>query len=321
MSHINPNAGVKAAEIFYPLEFMDCKGIMELTHIEIKQDMPGFNGFLGAWLCRGPVTLLVDVGPANTAGRLVETLDSMGIDRVDFILITHIHIDHAGAVSDLAEHYPMARVIAHEKGIKFLRDPTKLWAGSLKVLGATAEAYGPPKPVKEEKLIPHTQGNIPGLTIIETPGHAAHHLSFTYQDHLFSGEAGGNYFRVGDNEYLRPATPPRFFLEVFLRSVDRLLGLKNQTICYAHFGMAPDSHRLLKRFREQLIRWKKIISEQIRANNGRLVDRCMAALLEQDPELVAFEQMDPDVQNREKIFLTNSINGFIEFLREGADGG
>ncbi len=289
---------------------------MDIKLIEIKQDMPGFNGFLGSWVCRDQINFLVDVGPANTAGRLIDSLASMGLERVDFILLTHIHIDHAGALADLLARYPMAKVICHEKGIKFLVDPSKLWAGSLSVLGETAKGYGPPTPVEEKNLVPHTQSSVPDLTVIETPGHAPHHLSFSYKNSLFAGEAGGNYFLVDNAEYLRPATPPRFFFQVFLNSLDSLLALENQTIYYAHFGAAEGSHRLLNKFRDQLFRWKEIVFDQFQKGDKGLVGRCMDALLENDPDLKAFNEMDPDLQKREKIFLTNSINGFIGFFQE-----
>jgi len=290
---------------------------MDIRLIEIEQDMPGFNGFLGSWLCKdNHLHFLVDVGPANTSERLINSLQMMGIDRVDFILLTHIHIDHAGALADLLEHYPMARVVCHEKGIKFLVDPSKLWLGSLDVLGKTAKGYGEPRPVKEDRLLSHKQITIPGLTVIETPGHAAHHLSFSYKNSLFAGEAGGNYFLIHQREYLRPATPPRFFLEVFLKSLDRLLALEDQTMCYAHFGVAEGSHRLLNRFRDQLLRWKELIFHQFQKGDKNLVNRCMDALFEHDPDLAAFTEMDAARQKREKIFLINSINGFIGFFQE-----
>ncbi|MBW1828344.1 MAG: MBL fold metallo-hydrolase [Deltaproteobacteria bacterium] len=265
---------------------------MKVDLIEITQDAPGFNGFLGTWACQDKVNFLIDVGPANTSGRLIKALESIGMKKIDFIFLTHIHIDH------------------------FLVDPSKLWAGSLDVLGDTARGYGEPKPVDGERLISHRQFDLSDLKVIETPGHAPHHLSFSYKGSLFAGEAGGNYFLVNNREYLRPATPPRFFFEVFLKSLDRLLALDNQVICYAHFGIARDSHRLLDRFRKQLLRWKKIIHDQMQKGNENLLDRCMDTLLENDPDMAAFGEMSQDVQKREKIFLANSINGFIGFFRE-----
>ena len=181
--------------------------------IEINQDMPGFDHFNGTWSYIGDKNIIVDVGPAHSVKRLIKSLRSMGREHVDYILLTHIHIDHAGGLADFLTYYPTAKIICHNKAMEHLAEPTKLWKGSLKVLGAIAESYGPPKPLKNECLIPHTEASINNLEIIETPGHAPHHLSFRYDGYLFAGEAGGNYFRIHNQDYLRPATPPIFFLE------------------------------------------------------------------------------------------------------------
>ncbi|MBW1741342.1 MAG: MBL fold metallo-hydrolase [Deltaproteobacteria bacterium] len=288
------------------------------TLIEIKQKIPGFNHFIGSWVYRGDINFVVDVGPANSVSRLIEALMMMNVERVDYILLTHIHIDHAGGLAEILAHFPMARVVCHDKGIKHLVDPSKLWEGSQKVLVEIAEAYGPPKAVKEEVCIPHTQARIQGLVIIETPGHAPHHLSFSYKGNLFAGEAGGNYFFVRDMDYLRPATPPRFFLEDFLGSVDRLMALKDQHICYAHFGDAPHSCQMLKRFRAQILRWKEVIQKEMSVGSDELVVRCVDTLLEKDPDLKAFKFMDPDIQKRERFFMANSVRGYIEFFKASA---
>jgi len=254
------------------------------------------------------------VGPANSVNRLIASLMAMGMDRVDFILLTHIHIDHAGGLADFLDHFPSARVICHNKGTSHLIDPSRLWAGSRKALGEIAEAYGPIKPVKQEKLIPHTEANIKDLEIIETPGHAPHHISFHYKGKLFAGEAAGNYFTVQDQEYLRPATPPIFFLEDCLKSIEQLMALEDQTIYYAHFGSAVASKQFLNRFRDQLLRWKEIISKEIYTDSPQLIIRCVDRLLEKDPELNAFESMDPDTQERERFFIANSIRGYVGYL-------
>jgi glyoxylase-like metal-dependent hydrolase (beta-lactamase superfamily II) len=288
---------------------------MRETLVEIKQNMPGFDHFFASWIYQDDVNIVVDVGPANTAMQLTESLNSLGLDRVDYVLLTHLHIDHCGGLAELLDHYPMARVICHGNGLKYLSDPSKLWKGSLAVLGELAEAYGPPQPVAKERLIPHTASELKDLVVIETPGHAAHHLSFCYRNRLLVGEAGGNYLIVEGTEYLRPATPPRFFFDACLKSVDTLLSMEDQPICYAHFDRAESSHRLLRSFRNQLIFWKSTIYEQMLKGNKDLIKRCVDTLLEQDPNLRAFEKMDPDTQKREEFFMTNGIKGFIGFLQ------
>jgi glyoxylase-like metal-dependent hydrolase (beta-lactamase superfamily II) len=286
------------------------------TLIEIKQDLPGFDRFIGSWVYQGDLNLVVDVGPANSADSLIETLENMDLDRVDYILLTHIHIDHAGGLAKCLERFPMARVVCHEKGIKHLVDPTRLWEGSRKVLAEIAEAFGPPGAVKHEKFISHTEADIENLDVIDTPGHAAHHLCFDFGGHLFAGEAGGNYCSIQGIDYLRPATPPRFFLEVFLKSIDRLRAFEDQHICYAHWGDAPSSHEMLERFREQILRWKDLVQQEIASGDDDLVARCVDRLLEKDPDLKAYELMEPDVQKRERYFLSNSVRGYIGFLKD-----
>jgi glyoxylase-like metal-dependent hydrolase (beta-lactamase superfamily II) len=283
--------------------------------IEIAQKMPGFNRFIGSWVYGGPVNFVVDVGPAYSVDRLIGTLTDMGMDRVDYVLLTHIHIDHAGGLARFLDHFPMALAVCHEKGKRHLMDPARLWEGSLKTLGEIAEIYGPPGAVEEERCLAHTEADIKDLTIVETPGHAVHHLAFSLGGNLFSGEAAGNYYRVKNTDYLRPATPPKFFLEVFLKSLDRLMTLEDQHMCYAHFGDAPSSHRMLQRFRAQIFRWKEIIQEEMGADTHDLPDRYVDKLLKTDPELKAFSLMDPETQKRERYFMANSVKGYIGFLR------
>jgi len=291
---------------------------MEEKLIEIKQDRHGFDKFIGSWFCRNKLAILADVGPANTADRLLESLARLDVEKIDYILLTHIHIDHAGALADVLARYPMARVICHEKGIPNLLDPSKLWAGSLKVLGEIAELYGEPKPIPGDRIVPHSSCPVNDVRVIETPGHAAHHLSFTYGERLFSGEAAGNFLIINGKEYLRPATPPRFFLEVFLESVDHLLSLDDQPIYYAHFGRAESSRRMLKRFRDQILSWKEWIRQEITAGENDLEKRCVDALLSKDPNLFAFEEMDPATKERERSFIANAVRGFLGFFSENS---
>lgn len=287
---------------------------MEPLLVELKQNKPGFDGFIGSWICMGDRNMVFDVGPANSVSILIKTLKTMNVDRVDFVLLTHIHIDHAGGLSDFLKNYPMAQIVCHSMGVKHLVDPSKLWAGSLKVLGKLAELYGPMRPVSEDALIPHTEARINDLQIIETPGHAPHHLSFCYQGKLFVGEASGTYHKIRDQEYVRPAAPPKFFMDECLSSVERLLSIEDLPIFYVHFGRAPSSHEKLKRFRDQLVLWADLIKQEMSSDEPNLVERCMKSLLERDPDLRAFEAMEPEVRGREQYFITNSIHGFMEYL-------
>lgn len=285
--------------------------------LSINQTHPGFEGFFSCWVCRSDLTVLVDLGPACSAPDLLTQLGHMGVRHVDYVLLTHIHIDHAGALGAVLERYPEARAVCHGRGLKFVVDPARLWEGSRQVLGELADYYGPPPPVDASRLIAHTDLNVPGLGVIETPGHAVHHVSYTWLGHLFAGEAAGNYFVVKGQDYLRPATPHKFFLPEALASVERMMELDDQPIHYAHAYTSPGSHVMLQRFHDQLNRWRDIVGAQLGlGDTPDLESRCVEALLTGDPELKAFKRMDVATRAREKSFTGNSVRGFLGFLRD-----
>lgn len=288
---------------------------MEPVRVVIKQDIPGMEGFICSWICGRDPNIIIDVGPSSTIGRLSESLLAINMQRIDFVLLSHIHIDHAGGLADFLDRFPTARVMCHAKGIRHLVDPSKLWEASLMTLGDLARSYGPMRPVKEEKFIPHTQTALDGLQVIETPGHAAHHLSFAYNDNLFAGEAAGVYYEKYEG-YLRPASPPPFFMEEFLASIDRLLALRDQPICFAHLGKAASSHNMLRRARDQLFRWKSIIAKELAKGKEDLPERCLGEILRLDPDVNPYHRMRTDEQEREKFFLANAIKGFLGYLEK-----
>lgn len=282
--------------------------------IPIKQDKPGFERFIGSWICPGDPSIVVDVGPSRSMNLLLQSLSELGMARIDFILLTHIHVDHAGGLAEFLDAFPSAQVICHAKAIKHLLDPTALWESSQSSLGELAALFGRMKAVRRERIIPHPQGMMENLKIIETPGHAPHHLCFSYLDHLFVGEASGVYIIKNGSEYLRPTTPPKFFFDEYLRSLDRLLSIGDQPICFAHFGKATSSRQLLNRCRKQLILWQRLVKEEMDFGKDRLLERCVKRVFEEDPELSAVESMDSGEKEREKYFVANSVKGFLGHL-------
>jgi glyoxylase-like metal-dependent hydrolase (beta-lactamase superfamily II) len=283
--------------------------------IPIRQDKPGFKEFIGAWVYQGHRSIIVDVGPSRSINLLVQSLRELEIERIDFVLLTHIHADHAGGLAEFLRVFPMAMAICHLKAINHLVDPAKLWLGTQKALGELALTYGPISPVEKGRLIPHMEARLPGLEIIETPGHAPNHLCFLYEGNLFAGEAGGIYLKVHGAEYLRPATPPVFFLKESVDSIDRLIPLGDLPIFYSHFGRAEMARPMLQRSREQMLFWEKIVSEEFMRGREDVVERCAIRLFEEDPELKAIQIMAPEDQARERFFLKNSLKGYLGYLQ------
>jgi len=289
--------------------------------VPLKQKVEGLERFISSWIFKGELTFLVDVGPKASIPQLLGALEELQIERIEFIFLTHIHIDHAGGIGELIHHFPEARVICHPAGRDHLIDPRKLWEGSKKVLGDLALHYGEIDPVPPSHILSGDEFDREGFEIVKTPGHAVHHMSLVYDGYLFVGEAGGVFRDLGNRLYLRPSTPPRFILEEAVASIDRLLERDDREICYAHFGIHRSSHEMLRHYKEQIYLWRDVISEQMQGGEDRdLLERCREALLKRDPLFGSLSELRDEERTRELYFLGNNIRGFVEYLSSASGG-
>lgn len=320
----------------------DDEGVMNtypaLHLIDLDQALPGQRRFISCWARSGPgPAFIVDPGPPSTADRLIAELERLGIADLDFILLTHIHLDHGGAVARVLQRWPQARVVCHPLGRRHLVAPARLWKGSLAVLGDKARVYGEPLPVPPAALAGYEDLAAHGITVTETPGHAPHHVCFRMGEDLFLGEAAGTLSTLGTGTdtrepYLRPATPPPFRLKVALRSLDLLLAADPvpRRLLFAHHGMfTGDARGLLRAAREQLALWVEVCREAV-ARRGRrdsgdegaedvllgdLLDDLAAELLRRDPFYAPIVRLPADIQERERTFTRQSLGGIIGSLR------
>jgi glyoxylase-like metal-dependent hydrolase (beta-lactamase superfamily II) len=247
---------------------------------------------------------------------LLQALASLQVAHLDYIFLTHIHMDHAGGVGHLSEKFPKTPIVCHESGFPHLVEPSRLLAGSFKTLGDTAISYGPMNAVPKSLLLAADQFDSEVVKPVLTPGHSAHHVSYLTPDYLFSGEAGGVCIELPDGRsWLRPATPPQHVLTIALESIDALAAVSPDAICYAHFGLRKKAGHHLFRHRNQLLLWEQIITESIKSSPPEhLMTCCLTRLLSQDPELAAYDGLTPAHQKRETFFLINSIKGFLGYL-------
>jgi glyoxylase-like metal-dependent hydrolase (beta-lactamase superfamily II) len=290
-----------------------------IDKIALSPPMAGFENFICCWVYQGKDTFIVDPGPAVTADDLRQALTDLGITALDYILLTHIHIDHAGGIAKISDAFPDAPVICHKMAIPHLTDPEKLWQGTLKTLGDTGRAYGKILPVPQERLVDAEKFSAKSVRVIITPGHAPHHASFiTDAGELFAGEtAGVNIPFTSAGTYLRPATPPRLHLETAIKSLDKLIAGNPDMFCYGHTNWSAEGTTLLKTHREQLLFWESIISQEMAAgDDDTLVDRCLKRLRHEDELLAGLIMANEAVAEREQYFLSNSIKGFIGYLRD-----
>lgn len=285
----------------------------ELFLITLLPPLRGFSDFIGIWLHAGAPSFIVDVGPSSTALPLLSALDELKLRRLDYILLTHIHLDHAGGIGQIAARFPETPIVCHPAAIPHLRDPAQLWDSAKKVLGSMAAAYGPIAPVGANPLLDAGKFASDAILALTTPGHAAHHISYKTETHLFAGESGGVFFALPrDRYYLRPATPPRFFLDTALHSIDLLIRSKPSAICYSHYGLRADAVAMLEIHRTQLCFWETVIREVISHSGADdAVEACQKKLLKVDGLTAGLLDLPAAVQDREKYFLQNSIKGFI----------
>jgi glyoxylase-like metal-dependent hydrolase (beta-lactamase superfamily II) len=185
-----------------------------------------------------------------------------------------------------------------------------------------ALSYGPIKPVPENRLQTADLLQTESIRPIITPGHATHHVSYQMAKYLFAGETGGVFMSLPEDRfYLRPATPPRFFLGDALQSVDALIAGHPRIICYGHFGVHANAVKMLQIHREQLEFWEKLLgAERHKFEEAEQIAECMKVLIKEDPLMITFNQLPPDVQEREMYFLKNSIKGYLGYLGSKVQG-
>lgn len=290
--------------------------------IDLDQPKRGYRRFITAWVHRlGDEVAVVDPGPDSSIDHLLDQLARHGVARVDRILLTHIHLDHGGGAGRLCRAFPAARVTCHPPAAAHLADPSRLWQGSLQVLGDNALLFGEPLPVPADR-IDHPRSLEPlGVRTLPTPGHAAHHVCFLHGDLLFAGEAAGMTCPLPDGSFcLRPATPPRFLLDVAVASLDRLLALDPmpRRAAFAHYGLHAEPRRLFAAARDQLRLWTGVLAEMTapgaRAVDDALRPRLLARLQAEDPWFAPFAGLEDDLRDRELDFLANTWQGMLGWL-------
>ena len=190
--------------------------------------------------------LLIDCGPGSTLGNLRASLDRAGLGGANItdVLLTHIHLDHAGAAGSLA--WQGARVHCHSRGAPHLIDPEKLLRSAERIYGDRMESlWGEFLPVPEDRLA--VTGDCEEIEIegwrflaLDTPGHADHHLAYVHGEVCFTGDVGG--VRLPGVPHLRvPMPPPEFHLEKWRASLQRLRAQKIARIAPTHFGIFDDA--------------------------------------------------------------------------------
>ena len=207
----------------------------------------------------------IDCGINHSVPRLLGALAEAGIEaaQVDWLILTHVHLDHAGGAGELMGRLPQARLVVHPRGARHMIDPSQLWAGALAVYGKDVmeQAYGQLRPVPAERVVEAADGHVIDLhgrrlQCLDTPGHAKHHLAVYDElaNACFTGDTFGLSYREFDTEqgpFILPTTTPvQFDPQALHASIERLVSLQPEAMYLTHYGRVEHPERLASKLHE-----------------------------------------------------------------------
>jgi glyoxylase-like metal-dependent hydrolase (beta-lactamase superfamily II) len=248
----------------------------------------GTPGLVAGYLVKGERSALVDAGYPSSADSVLSELrsiDGTGTN-IDYLIPTHVHLDHAGAIGSLSEAMPKARVLVNKHGFKHLIDPSKVISTAASLFGEEAMAlYGTPRPLLRERLETVEEqreldlGAGKELRIFYTPGHAWHHLSvlLVKERLLITGDAVG--VRYSGFDFPIPATPPPGFdEEQYVKSLTEFKNMDPAGLLLPHFGLLRKHIRAFLETNIGTIRqWTSMAAETLKA--AEPVDRLFEAFM------------------------------------------
>ncbi|EJN58285.1 MBL fold metallo-hydrolase [Halogranum rubrum] len=213
---------------------------------------------------------VVDTGIGTNREFLFDALDEVGIGEEDleYILPTHIHLDHAGGAGFLADRYPNATVMTHDIGVPHLVDPSRLVAGTKAAVDDQWQFYVDPKPVPEDRIEGLEGGETIDLgdrelAVVHAPGHAPHQVMFhdTGDDVLFTGDAAGIW--IPSERKVRQTTPPsQFDLEQCLDDASTIVDRDPDVLCFGHFGPLDFGEELMDGYKRTLVEWVEAVRQK-----------------------------------------------------------
>jgi glyoxylase-like metal-dependent hydrolase (beta-lactamase superfamily II) len=236
--------------------------------------------------------VIIDPGPESS----IAALDGIELRAV---LLTHIHLDHAGATGTLVERNPELRVYVHERGAPHLIDPSKLLKSAAQLYGDDMDRlWGRVVPIPEENLTILQGGEtVEGLKVEYTPGHASHHVAYFDPDsgEAYTGDVAG--VRTPPSDWVMPPTPPPDIdVEKWMKSIDVVAGWKPSTLCLTHAGKFTDVERHLDSLRENLRIHADTVAKGDRDAFYRLIEDEVGQATPDDATAVRVEQAAPHDQ-------------------------
>jgi len=268
--------------------------------IELDTLLGGWQRVTAGYLIEGDAPVLVETGSQSSVPVLLAELGRLGLGPSDLagVVVTHIHLDHAGGVGDVARAFPGATVYVHPKGARHLVDPTRLVDSASRVYGPLLDSlYGRLDPTPAERIHVLEDGEAisvssnRSLIAVDSPGHAKHHVALhdTLSGILFAGDAVG--VKLPDAGVLRPSTPPPDFdLTSALTSLQRFADRRPTGLALAHYGLLADPLDVLDEAGGTLRKWADVAETAFR--NGEDIAAALAAEFASDLDGVPAEHLE-----------------------------
>lgn len=249
-------------------ELIDIGG--NIFQLDLMYD--GIPEVSSAYIIKDKQNAIIETGASHSIPQILKALDLLEISRedVDWIIVTHIHLDHSGGAGHLLHYLPNAKIIVHPRGARHLIDPTKLIASAKEVYKDSFERiYHPILPVPEEKVVIVTDGMRLGLNsreflFIDSPGHAKHHLTVydSKTKGIFCGDAVGMALaplaRMGIEYFVPFTTPTQFNPNVMMGTLSRLANFQPDRLYFTHFGYNDHAQAVIERMKEIIPKYTEI---------------------------------------------------------------
>jgi glyoxylase-like metal-dependent hydrolase (beta-lactamase superfamily II) len=295
---------------------------------QIDTKMAGYHGITAGYLIRSDRPCLVETGTAPSAPVVRDALAALGVGPRDLstVVVTHIHLDHAGGVGDIVQMFPAARVVVHTKGARHLADPSRLMASARMVWGDDLDwLFGTLAPTPADRIdtVEDTGvvdlGGGRRLDSHYSPGHAKHHVGLldSVSGDLYVGDAAGMYLpETGD---LRAATPPPDFdLDTALNSIALFGALRPQRLLFSHYGPAGDVRETLERSADEIKVW---VQETRKAHREGLdLDHAAALVHERTKDRYRGLQPGVDDYAGEKLMRLSNTEANVAGIMHWLDG-
>jgi len=279
---------------------------------KVEKEIPGGNNIFTVYFIKGSGNVLIEPGPTIIIPTILKAANEIGITDFKYIIPTHIHMDHAGALGKLTQIFPQATTVINSKSIRHIIDPGRLIRSTKISFGNDfKKVFGSIEPVPKSNLkVVEDQETLSingrELVIINTPGHSPHHIAIFDKKtgQLFCGEALGLIYETG-TQPLPAAAPPNFDLEVYIDSMKKLRELPVKLLLYSHGGISREP--------------EKAISSAI--ENTRIIGEVILKNLKASTEEDAIRRVDQFIQEhfgfRLKTYdLLSNSNGYIGYFKK-----